>query len=1225
MSLEVDSIEIKIQTEAERAASGIDRITSSLKSLKAITQGGAGLTAVKKRLEELNSSLSSSGAQAALNQLKSLNRTLNPLADLNFSGLKQLKALPQLMSDLGKPLWDMTADNTERIKHFTDAVMQLKSLENLNINPALNSLKKLPKLMSDLALSSDYHIDPGNIQNFVSALQPLFKLEKSNLGSALNQLTKLPEVMSSLNNISTPDLEKFATQIKQVTTAISPLAEKMQKVSNGFAAFPERIRKIISENTSLAASNFSAEKSFGTLGNILSSTKIKLGIYYLALKKAASVMKSWVTESNNYIENLNLFNVAMGDAAETAYDYAYAVKDALGIDPSEWMRNQGVFKQITTGFGVVNEKANLMSKNLTQIGYDISSFFNIDIAEAMQKVQSGIAGELEPLRRLGYALDQATLQQIAYNNGIDQSISTMTQAQKSQLRYLAIMEQSENVMGDMARTVQTPANAMRILEQQVTQLKRSLGNLILPVMIKILPYVQAFVELLTEAIQRLAILNGFELPEIDYSGLGGLSSGADDTEQSLSDAAKAAKDLKNSVLGIDELNVISPETADSISSSTIGGDLNIDLPEYDFLEGVEKQTKKIKENLKKIFEPLEKPVKFLYDNFDSILKILSTIFVGNLIIDGVSKLGGVLDGLSTGGLKSMLSGLKKNDTWTNNLTKAITGATGLIVGMELAKTGGEELAKVLAGKEDSSLGGALLSLTGGVISAAVGGAMIGGPIGGVIGALGTLYDGLLVAYDQYVLFAAELKLTDIYENQGTKIGEVQEALENYFNAMDFDKQEEWVKEIETSETAYSNARDKYDEMWKAIADKPVFDASDIKGLTGAFDDLTKAAINLNNSKIDQTMQMIKTAITTNITPALNDKLSALTGQIEYAKTILETDLVNLNEEFKAILSEVSANGGVATEEQRAEMEYLLQEQADRTLIDTTDYNVWQFEIGNFNEKMINAGDNKEAILQNVGNLMDDMNTYLDTLTRSYAEMKSTVSGLYSISESEYGGSLGIDLENIELINTMYEEQSLKIKKEYQKALDTLVYQYIREIPEIDYILPHEYSGSIEDFGKLLSESVDKKVAEEIIELIDELKKYRVTDPTPLVEIPLYLEDTLGDIDIKSNIKLPGYASGGYPDMGQLFLARESGPELVGTMGGRTAVANNQQIQQGIYQAARDANAEQNALLRQQNELLRALLDKEGGNVYLDGKRLLKSTEKAGRERGVGIMSGGVMA
>ena len=102
------------------------------------------------------------------------------------------------------------------------------------------------------------------------------------------------------------------------------------------------------------------------------------------------------------------------------------------------------------------------------------------------------------------------------------------------------------------------------------------------------------------------------------------------------------------------------------------------------------------------------------------------------------------------------------------------------------------------------------------------------------------------------------------------------------------------------------------------------------------------------------------------------------------------------------------------------------------------------------------------------------------------------------------------------------------------------------------------------------------------------------------------------------------ASGGIVNQGQMFIARERGPEFVGQIGRRTAVANNQKIEEGIYRASLEANEEQNALLRRQNELLAALLEKSSGNVYLDGKQILKSSEKAGRERGAVIMSGGVV-
>ena len=94
---------------------------------------------------------------------------------------------------------------------------------------------------------------------------------------------------------------------------------------------------------------------------------------------------------------MNLFNVAMGKFASSAESYANKVGAVMGIDPADWMRNQAVFQTLATGFGVAGERAAVMSKNLTQLGYDLSSFFNIPVAETMQKLQSGISGELEPL------------------------------------------------------------------------------------------------------------------------------------------------------------------------------------------------------------------------------------------------------------------------------------------------------------------------------------------------------------------------------------------------------------------------------------------------------------------------------------------------------------------------------------------------------------------------------------------------------------------------------------------------------------------------------------------------------------------------------------------------------------------------------------------------------------------------------------------------------------
>lgn len=494
-----------------------------------------------------------------------------------------------------------SSDAAAKIDALATALTNLKAAAKGGAG--LTTVSKQMQALASAAASLN-NTGIGKLRKIAPALNALSSVQKSSgLSSTVNALSKLSSVSESLKGNS---IKEFASQMNQVASAMRPLATEMQKVSNGFSAFPIRIQKIIQSNTGLSASNNKAAKSFGVLGTGISSAQAKFGIYSVIFQQIARVSSDWVKESNDYVENLNLFTVAMGDAAESALEYAEAVKEAVGIDPSEWIRNQGVFKQITGGFGVMEEKANLMSKNLTQLGYDISSFYNISIEEAMEKLQSGIAGEIEPLRRLGYAIDVATLQEVAYAHGIEQNVNTMNQAQKSQLRYLAIMEQSGNVMGDMARTVQTPANALRILNQQITQLSRALGNLLIPFLQQVIPYVQAFVEVITDAIQALAVLVGFELPTIDYSGLDGVSSGASEVEDAIEGATGAAKEMKKALLGIDELTILEPTASGGGGGSGggMGGDLGLDLPEYDFLAGLEEQASKIKEQMESILGPI---------------------------------------------------------------------------------------------------------------------------------------------------------------------------------------------------------------------------------------------------------------------------------------------------------------------------------------------------------------------------------------------------------------------------------------------------------------------------------------------------------------------------------------------------------------------------------------------------------------------------------------------
>lgn len=527
-----------------------------------------------------------------------------------------------------------SSDAASKIEQLATALTNLKSAAKGGAG-LTTTTKQLQALSNAAKLINGTDLNSQKIQQFASAMNSLSTIQKaSGLNSTINALKKLPEISTALDKA---DLGKFAQQMNQVASAMRPLATEMQKVANGFSAFPIRIQKIIQSNSALTASNNKTAKSFGVLGTGISSAQAKFGVYLIAFRQLASVMSDWVKESNDYVENLNLFTVAMGDYAAEAKAYAEEVQAAMGIDPSEWMRNQGVFMQMAAGFGVATDSAALMSKNLTQLGYDISSFYNIGIEEAMEKLQSGLAGEIEPLRRLGYAIDVASLEQVALNHGITESVNAMSQAEKSQLRYIAIMEQSTNAMGDLSRTIQTPANAMRILNQQITQLSRALGNLLIPMLQQIIPWVQAFVEVITEAIQALAVLFGFELPTIDYSGLDGVSVGASEAEDAIGGATDAAKKMKRELLGIDELTILEPNAASGsgVGVGGSGGDLGLELPEYNFLNGLTSQTNELKSVLEDI----------LYNYVIPIGTAFAAWKIATGLLTGIEKLTALLAGL----------------------------------------------------------------------------------------------------------------------------------------------------------------------------------------------------------------------------------------------------------------------------------------------------------------------------------------------------------------------------------------------------------------------------------------------------------------------------------------------------------------------------------------------------------------------------------------------------
>ena len=529
-NVEIQGLEFQIVNDSTQAVTGLQNLINTLNRLKTATNGGAtGLSKTAQGIRELS------------NSLKGLN----------------------------------SGDASQKITRLTNALTALSQVGNVKISSSIaNQLTAINTALAGLKWT-----DGDKLTSLANGLRPLSELGKANMTTFINQLSKLPKVIEDLE---AADIDKFTQQMTALAAAMKPFADEMQKVSNGFSAFPSKIQKLI---TSTEKYNASARKATSTTGEFTSGLKaLNVAAVAITFRKIGHFIAQAVTESNKYQEDLNLFTVALGQYADEAKEYVEYVSDIMGIDPAQWLRNQGIFNTLLTGFGDTAERAQLMSQNLTQLGYDLSSYANIPIEEAMLKLQSGISGELEPLRRLGYDLSQAKLQQTALNLGIKESVANMTQAEKAELRYYAIMTQVTTAQGDMARTLEAPANQLRILQAQLTQAARAIGNIFIPALNAILPYAIAVVQVIREIANALANLAGFKLTEVDYSGVNSAAVGAGSLADNLDDAAGAAKKLKQYTAGFDELNVFAPNTGSGSGAGAGGaGGFDFDLPTYDFL------------------------------------------------------------------------------------------------------------------------------------------------------------------------------------------------------------------------------------------------------------------------------------------------------------------------------------------------------------------------------------------------------------------------------------------------------------------------------------------------------------------------------------------------------------------------------------------------------------------------------------------------------------------
>lgn len=211
-----------------------------------------------------------------------------------------------------------------------------------------------------------------------------------------------------------------------------------------------------------------------------------------------------ITEGMNAIESESLFETSLGEYADNAREWSEKLGNSLGLDDYALRKNVGTLYTMTKSMGVAKDSALSMSQEFSLLAEDMASFYNMSSEEAFTKLKSGLTGETEPLKALGILVDENTVKQYAYKSGIAEVGEELTQTQKVLARYQAIMAQTSTAQGDLARTIDSPANQLRILKNEVKELMRDTGTVLMPTVSSLLGMARSGLELVAPLVNGLA-------------------------------------------------------------------------------------------------------------------------------------------------------------------------------------------------------------------------------------------------------------------------------------------------------------------------------------------------------------------------------------------------------------------------------------------------------------------------------------------------------------------------------------------------------------------------------------------------------------------------------------------------------------------------------------------------------------------------------------------------
>lgn len=1061
------------------------------------------------------------------------------------------------------------------------------------------------------------------------------------------QLFSDAEVSIKFNNKVTGEgkLKKYSETLKEINAVLSGLnsgaAKQLVSSAESTNAMSKDMAKI-SKNVGLAFNYSVISKAVG------------------AIKKLGAGFTSLAKQSFDYLENFNLFQVAFNGNYNSAERFINKMSEMYGLDES-WLTNTvGKFKQLSNAMGMTAETGEKVSKLLTQMSLDISSLYNVDIERAASTLSSAMAGQTKPIRGVaGADITQTTLQTTLDQLGIDNTVNKLSFAEKRLLIIISLTRQLNASIGDMGRTIESPSNQLRIMNEQWERLTRAVGNVFLPILSKILPYLNAILMVLTEIISAFASFIGFSTGDFDY--FESATSGVEDLDTGLKSAGASAKKLKQGLRSFDKLNVITTPTSGGGGGGAGGGvggvnpklldAFNKAFDDYQKkLGNIRMKATEIRDKImewlgfSKEIDPVTGKTYFKYKGIRTTLKNMWESFkklsfegkvlvglglvllfknlykFGKLLVGVIGKSGlgkavvalvlpvkklieyfkvyKSISGSVIGGIEGGTTAWSKQLTVLDRLKVTLLGAAGIYAGLKLVDSAMKDVAQ-----QGEMTTGSFLKLAGGIGTATASGALIGSQFGVWGAVIGGVAGAVISLYDAFVKYPTALSVAVDSINEASKeVEKFNESLKEQYDT---------IKESATQQTAIQDA---------------------YSSLVNELENIVDA-----NGRVKKGYEERAEFIVTTLNQAYGTEMQIVNGKIKNYKKELESIKDIIAEKRKQIVLESAEEGyrlalekkvptyqnlvkaeenyTKAVETQKKAQDKANKAQEDWNNVVSGDWGTmssYQMEV--YKQALKKA--NKE--LENSKEATGKAKTALDGATKAYdanTEAIMNYEGLLTASTKKDAKLVDKYVQDItnsyyngrENVKLTYDQQQDDALKYYTSVLRTAKDNETKITNEVlsnaksrlnavktnltditksvngkmgDSLIDAwgtlgqtSESEFLKNFQKLppdVQKQVVNKMQDKGYKISEELQK-GINKLNPTINVKGNTSSLRNSIDnfFKKNssifekigLAIPTLklASGGLPQVGQLFVANERGPELVGSIGGQSFVANQNQV------------------------------------------------------------------